>query len=66
MKCDNCEKNNGVFNMNNVCCIARHVLMIYMPKHQRLDYMVKLADKYKVSLDSLKAEVTRQFNESKQ
>ena len=55
--------------MNNICCIARHIKMQFMPAHEskserevRNDYAKTLIKKYGFSLDELVAEFERVKN----
>ena len=56
--------------MNNICCIARHIKMQFMPAHEskseravRNDYAKTLIKKYGFSLDELVAEFERVKND---
>jgi len=58
MKCPLCQTNSHVFNMSNICCLARHVLMQFYPSLQaRKDYPQQLADRYKVDVTELINEI---------
>jgi hypothetical protein len=41
-------------------CVARHVLMTFLPKSKRLEYMTQLCRRYSLDLEALKTEVTAQ------
>lgn len=58
MTCQHCENKSGRYDMNLLCCIARHVLYVMMEKEFRLAYMEDLSVKYSVDLEALKQEVT--------
>jgi len=63
-KMENCihEKSPHHYNMTCLDCLARHVLMIFMPKYEQLSYMEKLSVKYGVDIEKLKARVTELHN----
>ena len=54
LKCAHCQTNRPLYNMTQICCLARHVLNGFYPSIEaRKSYPKQLASRYKVELKDL-------------